>query len=123
MYGAMTVLLQMLDSHQAAGLEVISWGCPVPFFGHLESAQLATVGINPSNREFVGTDGSELAGGDRRLAGPGVLAAGRRGRVAVHLAGVPGVFRAEPIRRLVRVSAADHRADGTLVLRPPLGRL
>ena len=73
MYGAMTTLLQMLDTHQAAGVEVIGWGCPVPFFGHLESARLATVGINPSNREFVGTDGSELAGGDRRLPTLGSL--------------------------------------------------
>jgi hypothetical protein len=67
MYGAMTTLLEMLEANQAAGLEVIGWGCPVPFFGHLESAQLATVGINPSNREFVGIDGNELAGQDRRL--------------------------------------------------------
>jgi hypothetical protein len=67
MYGPMTTLLEMLEKYQAAGLEVIRWGCPVPFFGHLESARLATVGINPSNREFVGTDGNELAGNDRRL--------------------------------------------------------
>jgi hypothetical protein len=73
MYGALTALLQMLDTHQSAGLEVIGWGCPVPFFGHLESARLATVGINPSNREFVGTDGSELAGGNRRLPTLGSL--------------------------------------------------
>src|ERR1700722_6144743 len=73
MYGAMTALLQMLDTHQCAGLEVIGWGCPVPFFGHLESARLATVGINPSNREFVGPDGSELAGDDRRLPTLGSL--------------------------------------------------
>lgn len=47
--------------------DVLGWGCPVPFFGHLESARLATVGINPSNREFAGIDGRELTGPSRRL--------------------------------------------------------
>jgi hypothetical protein len=73
MYGAMTALLRALETHQAAGLDVIGWGCPVPFFGHLESAQIATVGINPSNREFVGADGTELAGNGRRLPTLGSL--------------------------------------------------
>jgi hypothetical protein len=73
MYGAMTTLLEALETDQAADLEVIGWGCPVPFFGHLESARLATVGINPSNREFVGTDGNELAGQHRRLPTLGSL--------------------------------------------------
>lgn len=73
MYGAMTTLLEVLEADQAAELEVIGWGCPVPFFGHVESARLATVGINPSNREFVGVDGSELSGQDRRLPTLGSL--------------------------------------------------
>jgi hypothetical protein len=73
MYGAMTALLEMLEAHQSAGLGVINWGCPVPFFGHIESARLATVGINPSNREFVGTNGCELAGHDRRFPTLGSL--------------------------------------------------
>lgn len=73
MYGAMTALLQVLETHQATDLEVIGWGCPVPFFGHLESARIATVGINPSNREFVDTDGNELAGLHRRLPTLGSL--------------------------------------------------
>ena len=73
MYGAMTTLLEVLETHQLTDLDVISWGCPVPFFGHLEAARLATVGINPSNREFVRADGSELAGHDRRLPTLGSL--------------------------------------------------
>jgi hypothetical protein len=73
MYGAMTTLLEVLDTHQLTDLDVIGWGCPVPFFGHLESARLATVGINPSNREFVGVDGNELVGHDRRLPTLGSL--------------------------------------------------
>jgi hypothetical protein len=67
MYGAMTALLEILETNQLADLDVIGWGCPVPFFGHLESARLATVGINPSNREFMGIDGNELVEQARRL--------------------------------------------------------
>ena len=67
MYGSITALLETLETHRLIDLNVISWGCPVPFFGHLESAQLATVGINPSNREFVGVDGNELLDPFRRL--------------------------------------------------------
>lgn len=63
----MTSLLDVLEAGQLTDLDVIAWGCPVPFFGHLETARLATVGINPSNREFVGVDGNELAGEHRRL--------------------------------------------------------
>jgi hypothetical protein len=73
MYGAMTTLVGVLETHQLVGLDVIGWGCPVPFFGHLESARLATVGINPSNREFVGLDGTELVEHDRRLPTLGSL--------------------------------------------------
>jgi hypothetical protein len=73
MYGAMTMLLDMMEARQTAGLELIRWGCPVPFFGHIESARLATVGINPSNREFVGTNGNELIGQNRRLPTLGSL--------------------------------------------------
>jgi hypothetical protein len=72
-YGAMTALLEVLDAHQLADLDVIGWGCPVPFFGHLESARLATVGINPSNREFVGVDGRELVEHNQRLPTLGSL--------------------------------------------------
>jgi hypothetical protein len=46
---------------------MLGWACPVPFFGHLETARLATVGINPSDREFIAGDGTELTGPARRL--------------------------------------------------------
>jgi hypothetical protein len=73
MYGAMTTLLEVLETDQLADLDVIGWGCPVPFFGHLEAARLATVGINPSNREFVGIDGNELVEHNRRFPTLGSL--------------------------------------------------
>lgn len=73
MYGAMATLLNALETHQLTDLDVMAWACPIPFFGHLESAHLATVGINPSNREFVGVDGDELIDDDRRLPTLGSL--------------------------------------------------
>jgi hypothetical protein len=49
------------------GSPVLTWGSPVPFFGSLGSAKIATVGINPSNREFVDESGRPLTGPLRRL--------------------------------------------------------
>jgi hypothetical protein len=46
---------------------VIPWACPVPFFGPLPYARVATVGINPSGREFLDAMGRELDGRERRL--------------------------------------------------------
>ena len=46
---------------------VIPWACPVPYFGDVFSAVAATVGINPSNREFMDTAGRELVEAERRL--------------------------------------------------------
>jgi hypothetical protein len=46
---------------------VLRWGCPVPYFGRLSQARIATVGINPSGREFMDGEGNELDGQNRRL--------------------------------------------------------
>src|SRR5258708_4640933 len=45
----------------------MGWTCPVPFFGRLGDSTLATLGINPSNREFVDDAGHELDGDSRRF--------------------------------------------------------
>jgi len=50
-----------------AAANVITWGCPVPSFGDLLSSTVATLGLNPSNREFVDRAGDELCGNSRRL--------------------------------------------------------
>jgi len=47
---------------------ILDWASPVPFFGDIDRARVATVGINPSNREFVDADGCELRGTGRRLS-------------------------------------------------------
>lgn len=49
------------------------WSCPVPYFGRLRDATLATLGINPSNREFVDLAGRELDGDNRRFPTLGSL--------------------------------------------------
>lgn len=67
MYGSVARLLDVLESDRTVADEAIRWSCPVPFFGHLETARLATVGINPSNREFVDSAGNELQDAGRRL--------------------------------------------------------
>lgn len=66
MYSSMVRLLDLLvkQSHDST---VIRWAGPVPFFGELSNARVATVGINPSNLEFVGNGGNELGPAARRL--------------------------------------------------------
>lgn len=61
---------QLTGTIESAGIEklsVIPWACPVPYFGNLDAAKLATVGLNPSNREFVNANGDELSGNERRF--------------------------------------------------------
>ena len=67
LYPTLTTLIDRLDSEVLKGTEVIPWGCPVPSFGDPSYSKLATLGINPSNREFVDKLGMELQGKNRRL--------------------------------------------------------
>ena len=46
---------------------VMTWSCPIPYFGTLRKSKIATLGINPSNREFVDAAGEELNGEARRF--------------------------------------------------------
>lgn len=66
-YSAMTAFIRQLGSGQLSDYRVLEWGCPVPFFGDVSRARVATVGINPSNREFVDSSGHELQGEAQRL--------------------------------------------------------
>ena len=67
MHTALVTLLDRLDSPRVEGTAVIDWGCPVPSFGDLSKARIATLGLNPSNREFVDGKGRELVGDCRRF--------------------------------------------------------
>jgi hypothetical protein len=67
MHSTLTTLINRLDSSAISGANVIRWGCPVPSFGDLSNSQVATLGLNPSNREFVDELGKELQGASRRF--------------------------------------------------------
>jgi len=60
-------LIERIEDPIFARTNVIPWSCPVPSFGDLSSSVVATLGLNPSNREFVDDDGDELDGEARRL--------------------------------------------------------
>lgn len=60
-------LTRQIASQEAVGTGIIRWGSPVPFFGDPTTATFATLGINPSNREFVDPNGTELSGKHRRF--------------------------------------------------------
>ncbi len=63
----LTTLIDRLGSDAVIGTDIIPWSCPVPTFGDLTNPQLATLGINPSYREFVDPSGEELQGELRRF--------------------------------------------------------
>jgi hypothetical protein len=63
----LSILVDRLNDRALLETEIIAWGCPVPSFGDLSLARVATIGLNPSNREFVDQEGKELDGVDRRF--------------------------------------------------------
>ena len=67
LYAALATMVDRLNSPLVRRAGVIPWGAPVLSFGDLGSARLATIGINPSNREFVDECGEELQGIRRRF--------------------------------------------------------
>lgn len=67
MIGELQELVNNLSGNTFKGSAVIDWGSPVPSFGDLNESKVATIGLNPSNREFVDVDGNELDGTYRRF--------------------------------------------------------
>lgn len=67
MYATLATLIEKLDRGSASRVGVIHWGCPVPSFGNPSRSRVATLGLNPSNREFVDERGNELQGQCRRF--------------------------------------------------------
>jgi hypothetical protein len=67
MYATLATLVDQLAGSALSGTQVIRWGAPVPAFGDPGSARVATLGLNPSNREFVNDAGRELQGSARRF--------------------------------------------------------
>lgn len=60
-------LLKSLDDPDLISNHVLPWGSPIPVFGDVSKSRVATLGLNPSNREFVDADGRELEGEKRRF--------------------------------------------------------
>lgn len=67
------VLLDQMDSVETASADVMSWGAPVPAFGDPRKSNVATLGLNPSSREFVDVSDRELIGRERRFPTLGSL--------------------------------------------------
>lgn len=67
MHSTLATLIDRLDRPAVAGASVIPWAAPVPVFGDLSRSRVATLGLNPSNREFVDESGTELPESDRRF--------------------------------------------------------
>lgn len=67
LFTTLTSLINRMDSTALSRAAVIKWGCPVPVFGNLWRSRVATLGLNPSNREFVDDSGNELEGASRRF--------------------------------------------------------
>jgi len=61
------ILVERLNDPKLKKAEVITWACPIISFGNLSNSKIATLGINPSNKEFVDENGIELKGVKRRF--------------------------------------------------------
>jgi hypothetical protein len=60
-------LIERLNNPSLFEASVIPWGSPIASFGDISNSKIATLGLNPSNREFVDEKGNELKGGQRRF--------------------------------------------------------
>ncbi len=67
MLSTLTSLLNLLDENISNSSPVIKWCCPVVSFGDTSTAEVATLGLNPSDREFLDRGGKELSGTERRF--------------------------------------------------------
>ncbi len=67
MHKTLISLIDLLDSRSTEDMGIIKWGSPVPSFGNITGSRIATLGLNPSNREFVDESGNELDGKFRRF--------------------------------------------------------
>jgi hypothetical protein len=60
-------LLKQYHKDQISKLDIIPWAMPIPFFGNITNSIVATLGLNPSNKEFIDNTGNELIGQTRRF--------------------------------------------------------
>ena len=64
---SLRILCNSVSLSELKKLGVIEWGAPVPVFGSFDDSEVATVGLNPSNKEFINSAGQELRGLERRF--------------------------------------------------------
>lgn len=67
MESTLSILIERMEMPKVADSGIIPWACPVPTFGGLGPSAVATLGLNPSNREFLDPLGNELEGNYRRF--------------------------------------------------------
>jgi hypothetical protein len=67
MHEALTTLLNRTENLASSCNSIIKWASPVLAFGDPSSSIVTTVGLNPSNKEFVDDDERELSGSERRF--------------------------------------------------------
>lgn len=60
-------LISPLGGRISNDSSIIEWASPIVSFGDLGTASLATLGLNPSNLEYVDYEGAELSGSTRRF--------------------------------------------------------
>lgn len=60
-------MINLISEQLLHTFDVINWAAPIPYFGDPCKATIATVGLNPSDREFVSAAGEELTGSVRRF--------------------------------------------------------
>lgn len=60
-------LLQRLQKADIDGLDILPWASPIVSFGDPATSRIATLGLNPSDKEFTDNSGNELHGVNRRF--------------------------------------------------------
>jgi len=60
-------MLERLSHERLIDAGVIGWASPVISFGNFSTSPIATLGLNPSNKEFVDNNGNELEKMNRRF--------------------------------------------------------
>lgn len=53
-------IFKLLNDEDIIELDIIKWSTPIPYFGNFNNSKIATLGINPSNREFTDSENNSL---------------------------------------------------------------
>ncbi|APA64254.1 hypothetical protein [Maribacter sp. 1_2014MBL_MicDiv] len=67
MISVLNYIFKEFNEKNLENLQIIPWSSPIVCFGNLKKAKIATLGINPSDKEFINNDGIELKDDNRRF--------------------------------------------------------